>query len=131
MKKHITVAAAVIIRDGRVFSAKRSDRGELAGTWEFPGGKLEPGELAEQALVREIHEELDSTIEILEPLMVVEHEYCTFTITMHAFLCRLVAGSLTLSEHTDSRWLALDELESVGWAAADIPIMETVKGLLR
>ncbi len=130
MRKHITVSAAVIIQNKMVFCAQRKDQGELAQKWEFPGGKLEIGEIPENALIREIKEELDSTISILEKLTTVEHQYTTFDITMHAFLCQLVDGSLTLSEHLDSRWLSKDQLFSVDWAEADIPIVEIVKSIL-
>lgn len=130
MRKHITVSAAVIIQNQMVFCAQRKDLGELARKWEFPGGKLEVGELPESALIREIKEELDSTISIKRKLTTVEHQYTTFDITMHAFLCHLVDGSLTLSEHLDSRWLSKDQLFSVDWAAADIPVVEIVKRLL-
>jgi 8-oxo-dGTP diphosphatase len=127
MRKHITVSAAVIIQNQTVFCAQRKDSGELARKWEFPGGKIEIGEIPEDALVREIKEELDSTISIVKKLTTVEHQYTTFDITMHAFLCQLVEGSLTLSEHLDSCWLPKDQLYSVDWAEADIPIVEIVK----
>ncbi|NLV83355.1 MAG: (deoxy)nucleoside triphosphate pyrophosphohydrolase [Spirochaetales bacterium] len=130
MKKHITVAAAVIIKDNRVFCARRSDIGESGGTWEFPGGKLEKNERAADALTREIQEELNSIIEIVSPLITVEHEYAAFSLTMHAFVCALRSGSLQLSEHTESRWLSVDELEDVDWVPADIPVMKKVKELL-
>jgi 8-oxo-dGTP diphosphatase len=130
MRKHITVSAAVIIQNQTVFCAQRKDSGELARKWEFPGGKIEIGEIPEDALVREIKEELDSTISIVKKLTTVEHQYTTFDITMHAFLCQLVEGSLTLSEHLDSCWLPKDQLYSVDWAEADIPIVEIVKHTL-
>ena len=130
MRKHITVSAAVIIQNKMVFCAQRKDQGELARKWEFPGGKLEIGEIPEDALIREIKEELDSTISIMKKLTTIEHQYTTFDITMHAFLCQLVDGSLTLSEHLDSRWLGKDQLFSVDWAEADIPIVEMVKSIL-
>jgi len=130
MRKHITVSAAVIIQNQTVFCAQRKDSGELARKWEFPGGKIEIGEIPEDALVREIKEELDSTISIVKKLTTVEHQYTTFDITMHAFLCQLVEGSLTLSEHLDSCWLPKDRLFSVDWAEADIPIVEIVKHTL-
>lgn len=130
MKKHISVVAAVIIKDNRVFCAQRNHIGEQALRWEFPGGKIEAGESPEHALVREIQEELSSTITIKRLLTTVEHHYNTFEITLHAYLCDLQQGSLTLSEHLVSRWLAKDELETVDWAEADIPIMQMVKEIL-
>ncbi len=104
--------------------------GEQALRWEFPGGKIEAGESPEQALVREIQEEISSTISIKRFYTTVEHQYRTFDITLHAYVCDLVEGSLALSEHVASRWLAKDELETVDWAEADIPIMSMVKEIL-
>lgn len=130
MKKHISVVAAVIIKDKRVFCAQRRDTGEQALRWEFPGGKIEAGEVAEQALVREIREELASDISIRRLLTTVEHQYRTFDITLHAYVCELVEGALALCEHVDSRWLGKDELETVDWAEADIPIMRRVREIL-
>jgi 8-oxo-dGTP diphosphatase len=128
--KHITVAAAVFIRDGKVFAAQRKDAGELARTWEFPGGKLEPGESGEQAIVREIKEELSADIRVVEYITTVEHQYQTFFITMHAYLCEIVSGSLVLSEHIDSRWLSKRNVYSVAWAAADVPIVKAIEPML-
>lgn len=128
--KQIVVAAAVIIQDGKVFAAQRKDVGELARKWEFPGGKLEKGESGEEAIIREIGEELSLQIEVLDHLMTVEHTYSTFHITMYAYRCALVAGELVLSEHLASRWLDINELQSLDWAAADLPIVERIKALL-
>jgi len=130
MKKHITVVAAVIIRENQVFSAQRDDTGEQGLKWEFSGGKVEVGESPEHALVREIREELSSTICIKRFFATVEHQYKTFDITLHAYLCDLREGTLPLSEHLASRWLRKDELETVDWAEADIPIMRMVKEVL-
>ncbi len=130
MKKHIEVAAAVIIQDRTVFCAQRKNHGELACKWEFPGGKIEQGEKAEDALVREIREELYSIVSADTYLITVDHQYRTFSITMHAYICTLIEGSLTLTEHLDARWLSKHELYSVDWAAADIPIAEEVAKLL-
>nr|WP_321297160.1 (deoxy)nucleoside triphosphate pyrophosphohydrolase [uncultured Sphaerochaeta sp.] len=128
--KQIVVAAALIIKDGNVFAAQRKDSGDLAKKWEFPGGKLEAGESGEEAIVREIREELSAKIAVTGYLMTVEHTYPAFHITMHAYLCELEAGDLVLSEHLDSRWLGPDELYDVDWAAADLPIVERAKALL-
>ncbi len=124
--KHIHVAAAVIIEQGRVFAAQRKDSGELALKWEFPGGKLEPGETGEKAIVREIEEELSTTISVQRHLTTVHHQYSSFSLTMDAFLCTVVDGSLEIAEHRDCRWLAAEELFSVDWAAADIPIVQVI-----
>lgn len=130
MSPHYTVAAALIIREGKIFCARRPDTGESAGTWEFPGGKVEPGERIEEALIREIQEEFNSDIAILAPIGTVEHTYRTCSITLYAYMCRVTGGLLVPVEHTGSRWLAADELDSVQWSEADIPIVEMVRGLL-
>lgn len=124
--KHIEVVAAVIVRDGKVFAAQRKDAGEMARRWEFPGGKLEEGESSEDALVREIREELKSTISVDHHLMTVEHQYRTLSLTMHAYLCTLLEGELFLAEHLSSRWLDRDEFFTVPWADADVPIAQAV-----
>ncbi|NBK23114.1 MAG: (deoxy)nucleoside triphosphate pyrophosphohydrolase [Spirochaetia bacterium] len=128
--KHIEVAAAVIIRDNTVFAAQRGDGGELARKWEFPGGKLERGECGEEAIVREILEELGTEVRVLRPLVSVEHQYRTFSLTLHGYLCELVGGQPTLSEHLASKWLGKSELASVPWAEADLPIVKAVSALL-
>lgn len=119
MKKHLEVSAAMIVKEGKVFAAQRGNKGELALKWEFPGGKLEIGETAEQALIREIKEELDTQISVTKHVKDVNHEYNTFTITLHGFICKIIQGDLKISEHIDSRWLSYEELETVDWAEAD------------
>lgn len=127
----IEVAASICVRDGRVFAAQRGGLGELAYRWEFPGGKLEPGESPEQALIREISEELQVDIRIIEPITVVDHAYRTFSIRLYGFLCTLAPEvDFTLSEHVDCRWLSADELESVDWSDADLPFVRWAKGYL-
>lgn len=139
--KHFEVCAAVITRKDNygkteVFSAKRAGPKpgkELTETnykWEFPGGKVESGESREQALEREIREELDTQISVDKYIMTVEHEYKTFSITMHAFFCTIIKGNLTLKEHLDSAWFTLDKLVDLDWAAADVPIMNECVKLL-
>jgi len=128
--KYIKVVAAVIIQNNKVFAAQRSAKGELAYAWEFPGGKIEPNETDERALVREIQEELSLTITIESPLKEVYHQYNTFALTLKAYLCKIVEGKPVLKEHLQSRWLAKDELDTVIWAAADIPIVEKIKELM-
>lgn len=128
--KHIEVAAAAIINDGKVFCAQRGNKGELAGKWEFPGGKLEAGEQPEQALAREIREELGIDIAVGQHIATVEHTYQSFSITMHAFLCTIRSGTITLTEHLDSRWLANQELDQPDWAAADVPVAQALQEIL-
>lgn len=128
--KHIEVAAAVIIRENTVFAAQRGEGGELARKWEFPGGKLEPGERGEEAIVREIMEELGTEVRVLKHLGSVDHQYKTFSLTLHGYLCTIIGNEPTLSEHLASRWLAKDELDSVPWAEADLPLVEAIHALL-
>lgn len=128
--KHFEVVASVLIKDNRVFCAQRKDSGETAKKWEFPGGKLEAGETHQEALQREISEELSTTIAVGNFITTVNHQYQTFAITMHAYHCTVIEGNLTLSEHLDSRWLSREELDSVEWAPADIPIVDRVREML-
>ncbi len=128
--KHIDVAAAVIIQDNKVFAAQRGAGGELARKWEFPGGKLEMGERGEDAIVREIYEELGTKIRVRRYLLNVEHQYKAFSLTLHGYLCDIVEGPLVLTEHLDSKWLGKDQLFSVSWAEADLPIVKAVAALL-
>ena len=131
------MCAAVITRktaDGKteIFTAKRpgpKPGRELTETnykWEFPGGKREAGETREQALAREIREEFDTDVAVEKYIMTVEHQYKTFSITMHAFYCTVTKGTLALKEHLDSKWLCAQDMPPLDWAAADIPIMQTV-----
>jgi len=129
--KHFNVAAAVFIQNNKVFCAQRKDAGETAKLWEFPGGKIEEGETPGQALEREIQEELCTKIRVEDFITTVNHEYKTFSITMHVYLCTILSGSLTLTEHLDSRWLSADELDTVNWAPADVPIVEKVRERMR
>ena len=128
--KYIEVAAAVLIEGNAVFAAQRSNTGPLARRWEFPGGKLEEGEDGSSAIVREMEEELKTRIEVVSFLTTVEHQYPTFFLTMHAYLCRRLDGQLELSEHIASVWLGKDDLYSIDWAEADIPIVREVEKLL-
>lgn len=121
--KKVEVVAAVIQKDNKIFCAQRNLSKSMGGKWEFPGGKIELGETKEEALVREIKEELDSDILVDKYLMTVEHDYPTFHITMHAYSCTLVKGKLTLKEHNNSVWLSKEELLSLDWADADKPIV--------
>lgn len=125
--KRIEVAAAVIHDDqGRIFATQRG-YGDWKDYWEFPGGKVEAGETAEEALLREILEELDTQIVIEDPVTTVEYDYPQFHLTMHCFWCRVESGSLTLKEHEAARWLSKDALKSVGWLPADEAVLEMIK----
>lgn len=124
MKRQIEVVAAVIIKDNKIFCAQRPNKGEVGLKWEFPGGKIELGETKEEALIREIKEELNSEIKVLEYITTVKHEYSTFFLTMHVFKCQLVSGNLEISEHVDAKWVTYDEIKSLDWAPADIEIID-------
>ena len=122
-RKHIEVVAAIILRERRIFATQRG-YGEWKDWWEFPGGKIEPGENPEDALKREIREELATEIEVDELLTTVEYDYPKFHLTMHCYLCTIISGDLSLLEHEDARWLALDELDCVKWLPADKDVIE-------
>lgn len=116
--KTIEVVAAIIIKDGEVFATQRG-YGEWQGWWEFPGGKIEPGETTQEALVREIREELDADISVGALLETVEWDYPTFHLTMHCYLCTLLSASLNLNEHQAAAWLTPQTLTTVKWLPAD------------
>lgn len=126
-RKHIEVVAAIIEHEGKIFATQRG-YGDWKDWWEFPGGKMEPGESREEALVREIREELATEITVGELLTTVGYDYPKFHLTMHCFLCSVVSGTLSLLEHEDARWLSCDELNSVKWLPADEGILELLKG---
>ena len=117
-RKAIEVVAAVILHDGKFFATQRG-YGEWKDWWEFPGGKVESREVPEDALVREIREELATEIEVGELLTTIEYNYPQFHLTMHCYLCTILSGQLTLLEHEAARWLAMNELDSVRWLPAD------------
>ena len=121
----IQVVAAIIIRNGEVFATQRG-YGEWKGWWEFPGGKIEPGECPQEALKREIKEELDADIAVGDLLDTVEWDYPTFHLTMHCYVCTLESESLNLNEHSDAAWLTKDTLESVKWLPADLVLLENI-----
>ena len=120
--KRIEVAAAIIRRGDSVFATQRG-YGGFKDWWEFPGGKIEPGETPEEALRREIREELDVEIGIGELLQTVEWDYPSFHLTMHCFWCGLQSGELVLKEHEAAAWLSADDLDTVRWLPADRDIL--------
>jgi 8-oxo-dGTP diphosphatase len=122
--KHITVAAAIIHDEENRIFATQWGSGDWKDWWEFPGGKIEPGETPEEAVRREIWEELETRISVGELLHTIEWDYPKFHLTMHCFLCTIESGSLTLLEHEAARWLAPDELDSVQWLPADLEVMK-------
>lgn len=124
----MSVVAAAIFRDNRVLCVQRPKHTKEYKSlkWEFPGGKVEFGESREEALVREIREELSVDIEVSEFLMTVEHTYPDFHLTMHVFGCVLNQGEITLNEHITLKWLSVDELDQLDWADADIPVVKSL-----
>ena len=123
-KKIINVVAAAIERDGKIFCAQRPEGKSLGGFWEFPGGKLEIGESPEQALVREIKEELNSEIEIISYINEASYDYDFGTVVMKTYHAKLISGNLELLEHQNSTWLAPDELDTLNWAPVARPAVE-------
>lgn len=124
--KIVKVVAAVIKKDDKIFATQRG-YGEFKDGWEFPGGKIEAGETAQEALVREIREELDTEIKVGELITTVEYDYPAFHLSMDCFWCTIVSGKLTLLEAEDARWLAKNELDEVDWLPADVKLVEMIK----
>ena len=124
--KSIEVVAAIICRDGKVFAPQRG-YGPWKDWWEFPGGKMEPGESAPDALVREIREELSADIDIGRLLRTVEWDYPEFHLTLHCFICTLRSDALHLNEHESARWLGVDDMDSVQWLPADEQLMPLIR----
>lgn len=112
--KTVRVVAAIIIENGKVFATQRG-YGEFKDGWEFPGGKIEPGETPEEAIVREIKEELDTEVEVIELLDTVEYDYPNFHLSMGCFICKIKSGDLVLKEHEAAKWLTKDTLGSLEW----------------
>ena len=124
--KSIEVVAAIIRKEDKIFVTQRG-YGEWKDWWEFPGGKMEPGESPQDALKHEIREELATEINVNEYLCTVEYDYPKFHLTMHCYLCSLLTDALHLNEHEAARWLAKSELDSVNWLPADKTIIEQLK----
>ena len=127
--KTIQVVAAIIIKDNQVYATQRG-YGEFKGWWEFPGGKTETGESLEDALKREIREELGAEIEVGELLDIVEWDYPNFHLTMHCFVCSLLSDTLQLNEHEADAWLGAESLHSVKWLPADEGLIPRIHELL-
>lgn len=124
--KTIRVVAAIILDDDKVFATQRG-YGEFKDGWEFPGGKIDEGETAEEALVREIKEELDTEIEVINLLDTVEYDYPNFHLSMDCFICKVKSGELVLKEHEAAKWLTKEALYSVDWLPADLGLIPKIK----
>ena len=125
-RKNINVVAAIIRDEDKVFTTQRG-YGAYKDWWEFPGGKIEPGEKPEDALIREIKEELNTMIAVDQFLMTVEYDYPEFHLTMDCFWCHVEEGNLTLLEHEAAKWLPLNNLRQVNWLPADLQVIELIE----
>jgi 8-oxo-dGTP diphosphatase len=131
MPHRLHVVAGVLLRDGRVLAARRGPgTGARAGLWEFPGGKVEPGETPEQALVRELREELSVEVTVDERLAESLHDYDDLSLRLVAYLAHITKGEPQAGEHDALRWLKPDELPSLAWAPADVPFLPVIEALL-
>lgn len=126
MGKTVRVTAAVICRENKIFATQRG-YGDYKDWWEFPGGKIESGESPEQALKREILEELAAEISVGRKIMTVEYDYPTFHLSMDCFVCTLIRGEPELLEHEAAKWLSRDELDSVNWLPADREVVDLLR----
>lgn len=127
MAKKIEVVGAVLINEDRVFAAKRGPGKSMAGYWEFPGGKVEADETPEEALARELREELKVDVTVGEFIVTATHEAGTAVIELSTYLCTIIEGVPVLTEHEEFRWLPVSELSDVEWAPADIPTVELLR----
>lgn len=128
-RKTIEVVAAVIRDNDKIFATQRG-YGEFKGGWEFPGGKIEKNEVPQQALIREIKEELDTEIEVNDLIDIVEYDYPTFHLKMHCFWASVKKGNLVLKEHEAAKWLTKETLYSVEWLPADLGLIETIERMM-
>ena len=124
--KQIEVVAAIILKDNLYFATQRG-YGEFEGMWEFPGGKIEAGESPEDALVREIQEELCINITIEKFICTTKYDYPSFHLTMHCYLCSIASGNVELREHKSARWLTVETFTDVGWLPADREVVEKIR----
>ena len=125
-RREIDVVGAVIVDGGLVLCAQRGPGGDAGGMWEFPGGKVEPGESAAVALAREIHEELGCVVEVGDPVTTTRHVGASVVVVLSTFWCRIASGTPVPVEHAAIRWLPTDQLDELAWAPADVPAVELV-----
>ena len=128
-RRKIEVVAAVIIENGKVFATQRG-YGDFKDGWEFPGGKMEIGETREQALERELREELEIKVEVGKLIKTIYYSYPKFDLTMHCFQTKIVEGAPNLLEHEAARWVDKDEIDEVAWLPADLEVIEEVKKIV-
>ena len=129
MNKVIRVVAAIIVDGGKIFATQRG-YGDFKGGWEFPGGKIEVGETPQEALIREIKEELEVEIKVGALIDTVEYDYPTFHLSMDCFWAEIVSGDVVLKEHEAAKWLTKETIDSVEWLPADVTLIEQIKFVL-
>ena len=129
--KHIEVVAAAIIKDKKVFVCKRPKGKYMGGFYEFPGGKIEPNETHEEALKREILEELNTKVNVEKCLLTINHNYPIYNVTLHLYECKIIEGNLELLEHSDATWCGVSEFDKLEFVPADGPIIDYLKGYLK
>ncbi len=127
--KTVNVVAAIIQNENKIFATQRG-YGDFKGGWEFPGGKIEPGETPQEALAREIREELDTEVEVVDLFDIVEYDYPTFHLSMQCYFCSIISGHLTLIEHEAAQWLTKDSLFTVDWLPADLGVVNKLADVM-
>lgn len=129
-KKIIEVVGAAIIKEDKVLVMQRSNQMTLPGMWEFPGGKVEANETEQEALIREIQEELSVTINILDYINEASYDYDFGTVQLKVYTAEIISGQITLEEHSDGKWVTADELKNIDWAPVDIPAAKALVKIL-
>ena len=129
-KKNIKVVAAVIKNGNKIYATQKG-YGEFKGGWEFPGGKIEQGETSQEALVREIEEELETKIKVNDLIDTIEYDYPTFHLSMECFWCEIIKGNLVLLEAEAAKWLTKEELYSVDWLPADLLLIPKIEQIMK